>query len=166
VTSVPYPFYSQMAKVQLRNYLKTLTLGYHRRCSPKRGDDDERAHDAPRSEAAPHDLACAGRVVGGDRADLKGARPPKNTGRRRIDQRAALDAIIFRLRTGCQWNRIPEEFPDDSSVHRTFQRWVEKDILDRIWGALIEECEELGGVRWEWQAADGAMGKARFGGTS
>ncbi len=30
--------------------------------------------------------------------------PPKSTGRRRIDQRAALDAIIFRLRTGCQWN--------------------------------------------------------------
>lgn len=33
--------------------------------------------------------------------------PPKNTGRRRIDQRAALDAIIFRLRTGCQWNHLP-----------------------------------------------------------
>jgi hypothetical protein len=30
----------------------------------------------------------------------------------------------------------------------------------------IEECEELGGVDFEWQAADGAMGKARFGGTS
>ena len=28
----------------------------------------------------------------------------------------------------------------------------------------MEECEELGGVDWEWQAADGAMGKARLGG--
>ena len=92
--------------------------------------------------------------------------PPKNTGRRRIDQRAALDAIIFRLRTGCQWNHLPKEFPDDSSVHRTFQRWVELGVLDRIWAASVEKCEELGGVDWEWQAADGAMGKARFGGTS
>ena len=37
-------------------------------------------------------------------------------------------------------------------------------VLDRIWAALVEECEGLGGVEWEWQAADGAMGKARFGG--
>ena len=93
--------------------------------------------------------------------------PPKRTGRKRIDPRGALDAIIFRLRSGCQWNRLPkEEFPDDSTVHRTFQRWVETGVLDRLWAALVEECEELGGVNWEWQAADGAMGKARFGGTS
>ena len=28
--------------------------------------------------------------------------PPKKTGGRRIDQRAALDAIIFRMRSSCQ----------------------------------------------------------------
>ena len=38
--------------------------------------------------------------------------PPRRTGRRRLDQRAALDAIIFQLRTGCQWNPLPKEFPD------------------------------------------------------
>ena len=92
--------------------------------------------------------------------------PPKKSGRPRVDQRAVLEAIVFRLRTGCQWNRLPKEFPDDSSVHRAFQRWVELGVLDLVWAALIEECEELGGVNWEWQAADGAMGKARFGGTS
>jgi putative transposase len=92
--------------------------------------------------------------------------PPKSTGRPRVNQRAALDAIIFRMRSGCQWNRLPNELPDDSSVHRTFQRWIEKGVLDEIWGALIEECEELGGEDFEWQAADGAMGKARFGGIS
>jgi putative transposase len=92
--------------------------------------------------------------------------PPKSTGRPRIDQRAAVDAIIFRMRSGCQWNQLPEEFPDDSSVDRTFQRWVELGTLDLMWERLIEECEELGGVDFEWQAAeDGAMGKARFGGT-
>jgi hypothetical protein len=30
---------------------------------------------------------------------------------------------------------------------------------------LVEECEELGGTNWEWQAADTATGKARFGGS-
>ncbi len=92
--------------------------------------------------------------------------PPRATGRPRIDQRAALDAIIFRMRTGCQWNHLPQQFPDDSSVHRTFQRWVRLGIFDRIWAQLVRNCEELGGVDWQWQAADAAMGKARFGGTS
>jgi putative transposase len=90
--------------------------------------------------------------------------PPKRTGRQRIDQRAALDAIIFRLRSGCQWNRLPAEFPDDSSVHRTFQRWVRAGVLERVWASLLEQCAQLGGVDWAWQAADAALGKARSGG--
>lgn len=90
--------------------------------------------------------------------------PPQKTGRKRIDRRAALDAIIFRLRSGCQWNQLPSTFPDDSSVHRTFQRWIAAGVFDRIWAVLVQACDELGGVDWEWQAADGAMAKARLGG--
>jgi putative transposase len=51
---------------------------------------------------------------------LKEHDPPKHR-RPRIDQREALEAIIFRMRSDCQRNHLPEEFPDDSSVHRTFQ---------------------------------------------
>ena len=92
--------------------------------------------------------------------------PPRATpGRGRIDQRAALNGIIYQMRSGCQWNRLPEKFGDDSSVHRTFQRWVNKGVLEAIWATLVENCEELGGVNWNWQSADAAMGKARFGGT-
>jgi putative transposase len=90
--------------------------------------------------------------------------PPKRTGRKRIEARAALDAILFRLRSGCQWNQLPKAFPDDSSVHRTFQRWIRLGLIDRLWATLIAACEELGGVDWQWQAADAALGKARFGG--
>ncbi len=89
---------------------------------------------------------------------------PARTGRKRIDARSALDAIIFRLCSGCPWNRLPKELPDDSSVHRTFQRWVRLGVFDRIWAVLLEACEDLGGCDWECQAADTAMGKARFGG--
>lgn len=74
--------------------------------------------------------------------------PSKSAGRPRTDRRAVLDAIVFRLRTGCQWNQMPKEFPDDSTMHRALKRWVELGVLDRIWAALIEECEELGGVDW------------------
>ncbi len=97
---------------------------------------------------------------------LKELDPPAATGRPRTGQREALNGIIYSMRTGCQWNQLPRQFGDDSSVHRTMQRWVAKGVFERIWAVLIESCQELGGVNWEWQSADGAMGKARFGGIS
>ena len=90
--------------------------------------------------------------------------PPKETGRPRMNPRNVVDAIIFRIRTGCQWNHIPRVYGDDATIHRTFQHWVDVGLFPHIWALLVEECEELGLVDWEWQAADGAMGKARLGG--
>ena len=91
--------------------------------------------------------------------------PEPRTGRPRIDQRNALDGIIFVLRTGCQWNALPKEFGDDASVHRTYQRWVGLNLFHRIWSELVQVCDQLGGVDFTWQSCDGAMGKARKGGT-
>ena len=87
--------------------------------------------------------------------------PPAKTGRPRMDQRIAMNAIIYRLRTGCQWNYLPAEFGWGVSVYRTFRRWEDKGIFDILWALLLMECEELGGVDWRWQAADGCLGKAR-----
>lgn len=90
--------------------------------------------------------------------------PPKPRGRKRANPRKVLNGIIFRLRSGCQWNRLPKELGDDSTIHRTFQWWVESGVLRRMWATLVRECGELGGVNWEWQAADSSLGKARLGG--
>ena len=97
-------------------------------------------------------------------AVLKEHDPPAEKGPERVDQRAVMDAVIFRLRTGCQWNRLPKEYPDDSTVHRHFQRWVERCVFRHLWAVIQEACEDLGGCDWEWQAADGMLGKARLGG--
>src|SRR5258708_16985536 len=70
--------------------------------------------------------------------------PPKPTGRPRIDARRALDAILFRLRSGCQWNHLPQHLPDDSSVQRTLPRWIALGVLDRICASLVEGCDERG----------------------
>ena len=91
--------------------------------------------------------------------------PLKATGRKRVNPGPICNGIIFRLRSGCQWNHLPKTFGDDSTIHRTFQRWVESGVLNQVWSVMVEECEELGGVDWEWQSADCAMGKARLGGT-
>lgn len=90
--------------------------------------------------------------------------PPATTGRKRIDQRKALDGLIFQARTGCQWHAIPREFGDYRSIHRTMQRWISRGVFELTWSMLVAQCDQLGGVDFRWQSADGAMGKARFGG--
>lgn len=92
--------------------------------------------------------------------------PPKATGRKRVDLRNALNGIIYQMRTGCQWNALPREFGDDSSVHRTLQRWIKTGVLTEIWTVLVNHCQVHGDVDFQWQSADGFMGKARKGGTA
>jgi transposase len=101
--------------------------------------------------------------------------PPKKTGRPRVEARRTREAIVFRMRRGCQWNQLAERFPDDSSGHRTFQRGVRLGLFQRgvrlglfqrLWATLGQACGELGGVDGEWQAADAMLGKARLGGTA
>ena len=85
--------------------------------------------------------------------------PPKSTGRKRVDPRRILDGIIFRMRTGCHWNRLPGELGDDSTHPQNLPvLGCDWGYWSGIWAVLIEECAELGAV--EWQAADCAMGKA------
>lgn len=82
--------------------------------------------------------------------------PPANYGPDRTDQRAAFDGVIYRLRTGVQWNQLPVCYGDDSSVHRTLQRRVRRGAMPRLWAELVEDCADLGGVGWQWQSADRA----------
>ena len=87
--------------------------------------------------------------------------PPNRMGRPRADARLCFDGIIFRMRTGCQWNHLPQEFGHQSNVYRAFVRWEDKAIFDILWAILLTKCDELSGVDWHWQAADGCLGKAR-----
>ena len=68
--------------------------------------------------------------------------PPRRLGRKRIDQRQALDAIVYRLRSGCRWNHLPKEYPDDSSVHRTYQRWQKVGVMEKVLEALGERTPD------------------------
>ena len=88
--------------------------------------------------------------------------PRKRTGRPPACWRGCINGIIFQMRSSCQWNKLPKEFGDDSTVHRWFQRWAKEGVLEQIWAVLVEHCDELRGVEWKWQAADGSLGKARF----
>jgi putative transposase len=88
--------------------------------------------------------------------------PRAATGRPRADLRLVLEGIVYRLRSGVQWNQLPRQFGSDSTVHGWFQRFVEDGVLEEIWAELVTGCDRLGAVSRAWQAADGVMGKSRF----
>jgi len=63
--------------------------------------------------------------------------PEPGCGRpRKTDERDVLDAILYILRTGCQWRYLPSDFPPRSTVWRYFDRWRRDGTLDRIHDAL------------------------------
>jgi putative transposase len=93
------------------------------------------------------------------RARPKGGRP-------RMPDRDAFAALVYVLRTGIQWNALPRELGASSTVHDRFQAWEQAGVFRAIWAAGLLEYEELHGIEWEWQAADGVMTKAPFGGAA
>jgi transposase len=83
----------------------------------------------------------------------------------RVADRAAMDAIFFVLRTGCQWNALRETgLCSSSSAHRRFQEWAEAGVFAAFWREGLLAYDGLLGIDWTWLALDGAMGKAPLGG--
>ena len=58
--------------------------------------------------------------------DHPGGRP------RKTDLRDVVNAILYLLRTGCQWRMLPSDFPPRSTVWRYFDEWRHNGTLDTI----------------------------------
>jgi putative transposase len=59
---------------------------------------------------------------------------------RKTDVRDVLDAILYLLRTGCQWRYLPKDFPPRSTVWRYFDEWRHNGTLDIIHDRLRTKC--------------------------
>ncbi len=81
-------------------------------------------------------------------------------GRPAMPPRQIFSAIVYVLRTGCQWKALPREFGSASAVHTHFQRWQNCGFFLRLWQAGLAEYDEMEGIAWDWQSIDGAMHKA------
>jgi len=72
---------------------------------------------------------------------------------RRIDTRAIVDAIRYRLRTGCQWRQLPADFPKWPTVYYYFKKWSDDGTWERINAALREDVRVAAGRDPEPSAA-------------
>lgn len=82
-------------------------------------------------------------------------------GRKPKPARLVFEAIVYVLRTGCQWKALPRErFGSASAVHQRFLDWQKAGVFEALWRAGLAEYDDLSGVAWRWQSIDGAMMKA------
>jgi transposase len=90
---------------------------------------------------------------------------PLGCHRPRVEDRKAMDAILFVLRTGCQWNALQNTgICSSRSAHRRFQECAAADVFLTLWQQGLTAYEALQGIDWEWLAMDEAMTKAPLGG--
>ena len=87
-----------------------------------------------------------------------GGKPP-------TPDRVCMEAILFVLRTGCQWKALnATRFCPGSTAHDRFQEWVAAGVFQALWEAGLMAYDDLRGLDWTWLAMDGCMTKAPPGG--
>ena len=67
----------------------------------------------------------------------------KRTSPRRVDLYEVFCAVLYLLRSGCQWRMLPEAFPKWRTVHSYFTMWSEP----REGGSLLEQALKKSGWR-------------------
>ena len=82
-------------------------------------------------------------------------------GRKPKPPRLVFEAIVYVLRTGCQWKALPaERFGSASAIHKRFLEWEAAGVFLALWQAGLAEYDEMEGIAWRWQRIDGALVKA------
>jgi putative transposase len=90
---------------------------------------------------------------------------PPARGRRTVDIRAVVNAILYINRTGCQWRYLPHDFPNWRTVHDYHTTWEFRGIWRRMTDAIrqqvrVEQHPEAGPdpatARIDSQSAKGA----------
>ena len=99
-------------------------------------------------QAAAHDLGNPRRLVAADQADPREVLASELTGRRHANWRLILNGIIFRMRSGCQWDQLPRKFGPKSTVHDWFQRraptaWGGNPMSGRKSGVRGIRCQRI-----------------------
>lgn len=58
---------------------------------------------------------------------------------RELDPREVVNAILYILRTGCQWRYLPHDFPKWTAVSATFYRWKKNGLWQEAHDSLREQ---------------------------
>lgn len=65
----------------------------------------------------------------------KGRRGPRTNNRRFVE------ALIWMARSGGRWSDLPERYGDYQTVKRRYYRWIEMDVLEKLFETLAQDAD-------------------------
>ena len=69
--------------------------------------------------------------------------PAKPGGRpRTVNMREVLNAIFYVLKTGCQWDHLPHDFPPTGTVYYYFNTWRKRGTWAKLNDVLREQLRQ------------------------
>src|SRR5450759_4927787 len=90
--------------------------------------------------------------------------PPKpKGGRPRIPDRAALTGIVFVLKSGLQWEMLPQEMGCGSGMTcwRRLRDWEKAGVWEKLHKLLLDTLNEAGEIGWSRASLDSQTVRAR-----
>ncbi len=72
-----------------------------------------------------------------------------NDRQRKYDLREIVNAILYLVKTGCQWRMLPSEYPAWQWVYHYFSAWKKAGIIDQIHERLVESLRVKAGRKEE-----------------
>src|SRR5215469_12227200 len=64
---------------------------------------------------------------------------------RKYDLREVVNGILYIVKTGCQWQMLPSDFPKWPMVYYYFRTWKESGLIERIHESLVKLIRERAG---------------------
>jgi putative transposase len=64
-----------------------------------------------------------------------------------VDRRDLVNAILYILRSGCQWRLLPHDYPPWGTVSSQYYRWRKAGVWDKVEAALHRRVREEAGRR-------------------
>jgi putative transposase len=59
---------------------------------------------------------------------------------RTLDMRTVVNAIFYVVKTGCQWEMLPSNYPNYNSVYHHFRRWSQEEAWEAMNTTLREQA--------------------------
>ena len=80
---------------------------------------------------------------------------------RKYELRRVVDAMLYVVKTGCQWRQLPTDFPPWKSVHEQFRAWRDSGVWERAGKALREQSRRDEMLRPAWRLSIRSRPKRR-----
>ncbi|WP_180736505.1 IS5 family transposase [Paraburkholderia sp. PGU19] len=93
-------------------------------------------------------------------------RSNERRGRPRVSERAALNGVLFVLRTGIRWNHLPTQlgFGSGATCWRRLDAWQKAGVWNRLHTLLLDRLREAGKLDLSYAAVDSSSVRAVGGG--